>query len=61
MFDLSTLHLLVGAGHFPRHVTGNGSSKASGLHVEGQVGSGFDSSLHHADWGIRQWIPFLVG
>ncbi len=18
------------------------------------------SGLHHADWGIRQWVPFLV-
>jgi hypothetical protein len=52
--------MIPGAGHFPRHATAFNGMSSSNLDVEGQV-AGAHGPLHHADWGIRQWIPFLVG
>jgi patatin-like phospholipase/acyl hydrolase len=53
--------LSIGAGHFPRHTNVFSSlGRDSPLTIEGQLASG-PSPLDHADWGIRQWIPFLLG
>lgn len=53
--------LSIGAGHYPRHTNVYDSlsfNDDTPLFIDGQVGE--DSLLNHADWGIRQWLPFLL-
>jgi predicted acylesterase/phospholipase RssA len=58
--------LSIGAGNFPRHTDIFSSiheERDAPLVIPGQVGSSSQSDggpLAHADWGIRQWVPFLL-
>eukprot|EP00349_Pseudokeronopsis_sp_Brazil_P011788 CAMPEP_0202976948 /NCGR_PEP_ID=MMETSP1396-20130829/81970_1 /ASSEMBLY_ACC=CAM_ASM_000872 /TAXON_ID= /ORGANISM="Pseudokeronopsis sp., Strain Brazil" /LENGTH=195 /DNA_ID=CAMNT_0049715181 /DNA_START=64 /DNA_END=648 /DNA_ORIENTATION=+ len=65
--------LSIGAGSYPRHMNIFQQVKEEGdkpLIVEGQIGGDFHGTngfssyqqglLAHADWGIRQWLPFLL-
>jgi hypothetical protein len=53
--------LSIGAGQYPRHTNVFDSlSKDTPLDIPGQVAYNGVSPLDHADWGIRQWIPFLL-
>lgn len=51
--------LSIGAGHYPRYANlfPDKHGKDRPLLVEGQVA---DVACDHSDWGIRQWIPFLL-
>eukprot|EP01031_Cornospumella_fuschlensis_P026826 gene26826-32413_t len=53
--------LSIGAGNFPRHtnIFSNVSSSKIPLVIDGQA-SDDAGPLKHADWGIRQWVPFLL-
>lgn len=58
------LHLL-GAGYYPRH-THMLSHLPSSHKRENDKFAGYDaphvdSPLWRADWGIKQWVPYLVG
>ena len=48
--------LSLGAGSFPRHT--NVFSAGKGEFLKDQTGK--DQELYRADWGIKQWIPFLL-
>ena len=48
--------LSLGAGSFPRHT--NVFSAGKGQFLKDQTGK--DQELYRADWGIKQWIPFLL-
>lgn len=50
----------LGAGYFPRHTNVFHNLDDAPMDIDGQVSYG-RSPLHHADWGIRQWMPFLLG
>lgn len=56
--------LSIGAGSFPRHTnifSSIHSDRDAPLVIDGQVAGKNDwGPLSHADWGIRQWIPFLL-
>jgi len=47
--------LSLGAGSYPRHT--NVMTAGKGLWVEGNDA---EMELARADWGIKQWIPFLL-
>lgn len=62
--------LSIGAGSYPRHMNVFSSlheERDAPLVIDGQVGGDFhgvqgkhQSPLAHADWGVRQWLPFLL-
>lgn len=54
--------LSIGSGYYPRHsvvLQSVSNKKDIPLHFEGQEYSG-ESALKYSDWGIRQWIPFML-
>ena len=55
----NTVLLSVGAGAYPRHTDVFSSLKHSDGDLQSKAKSN-DSLLLHSDWGIRQWIPFLL-
>jgi len=52
--------LSIGAGHYPRfaNLTPEKAPRERPLMIEGQA---MDTMPLRVDWGIRQWIPYLLG
>ena len=53
----NTVLLSLGAGTYPRHTNIFSASTREGEVVVGKRGN---KKLIRADWGIKQWIPFLL-
>lgn len=55
-----------GAGHYPRHThmldhLGDAQKKENSKFITSYESVENDSPLWRADWGIKQWIPYLLG